>query len=147
MNLIDILFEQLSHHINYLAVVAAALANFAFGAIWYSPLVVAKKWAAIVFKDRAFGEIGKEVNMGMIFGITFVLGVVQSLGLALLLANNEPSFFYGAAAGASVATLFVVMNTWKNSLYEQRPFRYVLINGVHDVVVFMLMGGIVGVWK
>lgn len=147
MNFLDILIDHLSNHVNYMAVIVAALANFAFGALWYSPLLVANKWAKIIFKDQDFAEATKGSNMAMIFGMAFLLGVVQALGLSFILANNTSSFLYGAITGLAVAVLFVLMNTWKNSLFERRPFAYVMINGTHDMIVFMLMGGIVGVWR
>lgn len=147
MNYLDILIDHLSNHVNYMAVLVAALANFAFGALWYSPLIASKKWAEIVFKNQSFEEATKGSNMALIFGGALLLGVVQALGLSFILSNNAPSFFYGAATGLAVAVLFVLMNTWKNSLFERRPFTYVLLNGTHDMIVFILMGGIVGAWR
>ena len=147
MNFLDILIDHLSNHVNYMAVLVAALANFAFGALWYSPIMVAKKWAELVFKGQNFEEATKGANMAVIFGTALILGVVQALGLSFILANNAPSFLYGALAGLAVALLFVVMNTWKNALFERRSFTYVIINGTHDIIVFILMGGIIGVWK
>src|SRR6186713_1887824 len=59
--------------VNYLAVIAAAVATFLLGGLWYSPALFGKVW------QREAGvseEQMKNANMAMIFGLTFVLSLI-----------------------------------------------------------------------
>ena len=131
------------NEVNYLAVLLAALANFVIGALWYSPLLFSKKWAEVVFKNQSFEEAVKGSNMAFIFTMAFLAGFIQAFALAMFLHSGASAMIGGIFAGI-IALFFLAVNLYKNSLFERRPFTYVLINGGHDIVVFVVMGMILG---
>lgn len=134
--------------INWLAVIAATLVGFAIGFVWYGPLF-GKKWMALVGMTEEDAQNG---NMPKIFGVTFVLQFIMAFCLAMFFYGDPSSAdmitagsgaFYGFLTGFGwVATAIGV-----NALYEQKPWSYMFINGGFWIVVFTLMGLIIGAWK
>jgi hypothetical protein len=64
---------------NIWAVLTAAVSGFVLGGLWYSPLLFAKAW------QREAGisdEQLKSANMGLVFGLAFVLCLVASFVFA-----------------------------------------------------------------
>lgn len=127
--------------INWLAVLAASLVGFVVGAIWYGP-VFGKTWMGLVGLKE---EDAARVNMAKVYGICFVLQLIMSVNLAMFLGtgvNAGMGALYGFAAGFGwVALAFAI-----NALFEQKPLKYMLINGGYWSVVFTLMGLILGAW-
>ncbi|MEO6013150.1 MAG: DUF1761 domain-containing protein [Devosia sp.] len=130
--------------VNWLAVIVAAVAMFGLGAVWYSPLLFVKPWAraAGLSRDGSPGANFIYVMLG-----SFVLTLVMAANLAFFLAG--PGTTLGFALGASVAAGlgWATLSLWIISLFEQRPFAYVLINGGYLTVGFALMGLILGLWR
>ena len=131
-------------HVNWLAVIAAAIVMFALGAVWYSPFLFVRQWA------KAAG-INREGSPGP----GFPLIMVGAFALTLLMAANLAFFIigqnlplWGAVGSAFAAGLgWATFSLWIISLFEQRPFAYVLINGGYLTVGFTLMGLIIGLWR
>lgn len=127
--------------INWLAVLAASLVGFVVGAIWYGP-VFGKTWMGLVGLTEA--DAGK-VSMPKIYGICFVLQLIMAFNLAMFIGGQATVMtgtLYGFLAGFGwVALAFAV-----NALFEQKPVKYMLINGGYWSVVFTLMGLILGAW-
>ncbi|MEQ9266183.1 MAG: DUF1761 domain-containing protein [Balneolaceae bacterium] len=128
--------------INYLAVVVAALVGFVVGFPWYGP-VFGKAWMG---ETGMTDEKAKEGNMGKIFGITFVLQLIMSYSLAMFLGNEatlQTGAFYGFLTGAT----WILPTMIINNLFEQRSIKLSFIQGGYWVVVFTIMGLILGAWK
>ncbi|MEQ1900068.1 MAG: DUF1761 domain-containing protein [Devosia sp.] len=128
--------------INWLAVIAAALSMFVLGAVWYSPILFLERWT------KAAGltiEVNNRRNFPMILGISFVLTLIMAANLALFVYGLDlgTTIAYAVAAGLGWAAL----SLWVISLFESRPFAYVLINGGYLTVGFALMGLILGLWR
>ena len=130
--------------INWLAVIVAAIAMFGLGAVWYSPVLFVKQWAkaARINRDGPPGPNFIWIMLG-----AFVLTLVMAANLAFFLAG--PSTTLGFAVGAAIAAGlgWATLSLWIISLFEQRPFTYVLINGGYLTVGFALMGLILGLWR
>ncbi len=129
--------------LNWLAVVAAALAMFVLGAIWYSPALFARQWAKAAGLEINLAERG---NFPLILAGSFVLTLIMAANLAFFVAGVPDLgavIFYAVAAGLGWATL----GLWIISLFERRPPAYILINGGYLTVGFVLMGLILGMWR
>lgn len=128
--------------INYMAVVAAAVASFVLGGIWYSPLLFARAW------QREAGvteEQLKNANMGVIFGATFVLCLVASFVFGMFL-GPRPSLPLGLGAGASAGLCWVASSFGINYLFERKSLKLFLINGGYHTLQFTLIGLIFALW-
>ena len=134
--------------VNWLAVIVAAIAMFGLGAVWYSPVLFVKQWAKAAginrdaMRERSVGRSFVWIMLG-----AFVLTLIMAANLAFFLAG--PSTTLGFAAGAAIAAGlgWATLSFWIISLFEQRPFAYVLINGGYLTVGFALMGLILGLWR
>jgi hypothetical protein len=133
--------------INYWAVIVAALSSFALGALWYSPLLFAKTWQ----KELGFtDEYLKSGNMPKIFGLSLVVAIIMSYGIALFV-NNHPGevmdWKTGLHIGALLGVLFVATSMAMNYLYQRKSFTLWAIDAGYQVVFMAMMGAIIGAWQ
>jgi hypothetical protein len=130
--------------INWAAVVVAAVSSFAVGGIWYNPKVLGTAW----MKDSKLTE--DEIKNGAsplkIFGFAFIFSLIASANLAAFLAEPNVTTSWGATAGflAGIWTFGAIAT---HSLFEQKNWRYVFINGLYSVVQLVVIGAILGAWR
>ena len=90
-------------------------------------------------------ERAKQANMGKIYGTTLVLNLLIATSLAMFIgpaADLQNGLFAGFMAGFTyVAAAFGI-----SYLFEFRSFRLWAINAGFQVVVFTVMGAILGIW-
>lgn len=128
--------------INWLAVIAATLVGFAVGFIWYGPLF-GEKWMQATGLTESKIQNG---NIVKVFGFTLVFQFIMAYCLAMFFGNQvnlQEGAFYGFLAGFG----WVAMAIGVNGLYEQKSWIYIFINGGFWIVVYTLMGLILGAWK
>ena len=126
--------------INWLAVVAATIACFAVGAVWYSPLLFVKAW------QRETGVTGvgaQNSNVALTMGGAFFLTFLMTLVFALFLGPH-PGIEFGAAAGFAAGLFWVAASVGVNHLFEGRSLKLFLINGGYNVAMFTVMGAVLG---
>lgn len=139
--------------INWLAVIVAAISAFVIGGIWYSPGLFGKAW----MKENNFTEeTVKRGNKGKIFGWTFIFSLLMSFNLAMFLADPPETCPAGCVIRTDIgwgATAGFLAGIWTfsaiaiHSLFEQKTWRLILINGFYSVVALTLMGAILGLWR
>ncbi|WP_309604756.1 DUF1761 domain-containing protein [Phenylobacterium sp.] len=128
-------------HVNWLAVLAAAVSSFVLGGIWYSALF-AKAWqAAAGLSDEQIAGGDKR----LIFGGGFVLSLIASAVFALFLGPN-PALMLGFGAGFAAGLCWVTTSFGINYLFERRSLKLFLINGGYHTLQFTLIGVILGLW-
>jgi len=130
-------------HLNPLAIAAAAALAFLIGAVWYSPLLFARRWQKLAgLSDEQL----KGGGMARIFGLTFVCELVMAANLAAFL-GGKATVGFGLAAGAATGIGWVAMCFAVNDLFERRPLALWLINAGYHAVSLTLMGGLLAWWK
>jgi hypothetical protein len=133
---------------NLLAVLAAALAGFVIGGLWYSPLLLGKLWME---EAGLTEEQVRNGNRARIFGISFIALLVMSYCLEMFIGPtagagdgfytpSQQGAFYGFLTGFGWLFFAVVVV----GLFEQRSRNYILINGGYWIVAMTAMGGILG---
>jgi hypothetical protein len=134
-------------NINFLALAVAAIASFALGAIWYSPVLFARPWQnALGFTD----EYLKKGNMAVIFGSSFVLIFLMNTGLAVILqghAGNDVSALSGALYGFLIGVFFVATSIGINMLYQRKSVLLWAIDAGYQVAYLTVSGAILGAWR
>jgi hypothetical protein len=128
--------------VNYLAVIAAAIATFALGGLWYSPALFGKAW------QREAGvteEKMKTANMALIFGLTFVLSLIAAWVFALFLGPRPPMAL-GLGAGFSAGLCWVAASLGINYLFERKSLKLWLINGGYHTLQFTIIGLTLALW-
>ena len=130
------------HTLNLWAVLAAAVAAFLLGGLWYAPFLFGKAWQ----RANGFSDPPPATNKAKDFTICFILTLVMSLNLAMFL-NAPTTTAFGAAAGFAAGFGWVAMGIAIISLFERRPWSYVFINGGFLTIALTVMGAILGAWR
>lgn len=133
-------FSTVIQNLNWLAVIVAALSTFLIGGLWYS--VFEKEWIA---SNNFSKDSLKKRNMPLVFGLSFFLSFIMALNLAMFIGQEDVVF--GTFAGFMTGFGWVALAIGIISLFENRPLKYVLINGGYMIVAFTIMGAILGIWK
>lgn len=132
-------------HFNHLAILVSALILWLLGAIWYSPILFAKPWAATV------GIVpGKSKKSSMLTGMisSFILDLVLSLILAhVVLWSGANTFGSGSFIGAIVWMGFFAAPNLPQGIYEGRPFKLFAINTGYWLVGLLITGGLLAIWQ
>ena len=131
-------------HINHLAVFVCAIANLAVGALWYSPALFYRAWQK---ENKLSDEDIKKSNPAKTYGLGFVLALVISYNLAFFLGDDKTDWVWGTTAGFLAGFGWAAMVFTIIALFEQRSWRYILINGGYIIVYFTLIGFILGIWR
>ena len=127
---------------NVLAVLAAAVATFVLGVLWYSPALFGKAW------QREAGVTDEQMrtsNKARVFGLAFILSLVAAFVFALFLGPRPPVSL-GLGAGFSAGLCWVAASFGINYLFEQRSFKLWLINAGYHTLQFTIIGLILGLW-
>ena len=132
---------QLSE-INWLSVIVASIVAFGIGGVWYSPLMFSKIWQKeLKLSDEAI----KDANMGLIFGLTFILNIIGAAVLDIFI-GSESTFFSGLFVGLLVSLAWSTTALGINYLFARKSFKLFLIDAGYFVTFFIIMGAILGAW-
>jgi len=127
--------------VNWLAVVASAVATFFIGGLWYSRALFYKPWARL----NGYTETTTPKAGALVFALSFLAQLIAAANLAFFVAGESFGFIVSAAAAVGVG--WVAMAFAVTSLFEQRPFGLWAINAGYHVVSFIVMGLILGAWR
>lgn len=130
--------------INLWALLAAVVASFVVGAIWYSPLLFMRPWLAMAGVEKLRFDAGLPKAL--------IGDLIGSLLMAFVLVH---AIVYAGASDLGTG-LFVTFWNWLGFValvllgsvtYEHRPWRYYAINVGYRFVAMMAMGAILTVWR
>lgn len=136
--------------INYWAVLVCAALSMALGFVWYGP-IFGKKWMEIVKATEADEARRAEMMRGVwkLYIVQFLLTLFQAYVLAYYIAGWQ------AASGVENAlwiwAAFIMPTVagsamWNNDSAKISWARF-LIQGGYQLILFILFGLILGMWK
>lgn len=125
----------------FLNVIAAALAAFAFGAVWY--MSMSKPWIAAA--EVPLDANGKPQGNGS--AMPFVIGLVAMVIVAgmmrhLLASSGVTTIGGGAIAGFGVGAFLITPWVAMNYGFAMRKPALTVIDGVNSVVGCTIMGAV-----
>lgn len=132
-------------HFNHVAMLVSAVMQWLLGAIWYSPVLFAKPWMAMVGiqKDAANK---KTMIAGMI--LSFVGSLITSFILVHILAwAGASTAGRGAFVGFIAWAGFIAAPLVASYIYENRPFKLFAINTGYWLVCLIASGILLAVWR
>jgi uncharacterized protein YneF (UPF0154 family) len=129
--------------INWLAVLIAGLSSFIVGGLWYARPIFGNAWMA---DSKLTEEQIKSGSMAKTFGFTAFFSLLMATNLAMFLADAKTTAAWGAEAGF-LAGIWAFCAIAIHSLFEQKSWRHIFINGMYSVVSLTLMGFIIGAWR
>jgi uncharacterized membrane protein len=140
-------FDVLSD-LNWLAVLVAALAYFAIGALWYAPPVFGKMWMAA--GGMAMPEAGTRPSPA-IYLTPLVGSVLSAIALGMLAkATDSETLQQGIALGLVVAIGFAVSITFVTAQFESekpKPMVWAAITAGYHAVGILVAAIIVASWQ
>jgi len=128
--------------LNWLAVVVATLAWFAFSAVWYSVPPLSQAWASAAGVDtEADGP-----PLALLFVPTLIGYFVTTIVIALLVeGTGVETLADGVVLGVVLGIGFGVVGALVNQVYERKGSSYWLINGINAVIAFAIVAGILAI--
>jgi len=133
-------------HINILAVLVSAVATFAIGALWYSPLLFGKQW--IAFNEVTPDKVeAMRKGAARLYGISFLCYLVLAAVFAVLIRMvHLQSVLGGAKMGGMLWVGFVATLGLTANLYSGRSFKAYALDAGYQLVFMVVMGLILAIW-
>jgi hypothetical protein len=135
--------------INYWAVLLATLSTMVVGSIWYTPKVFGSRWAKLANVDMNAEKTALQAWMPII------ATVLVSFVTAWVLAGSTTIAWHFYGGGYFVAALGTAVILWAgmtaarfitHDAFEGRPSSLTVLNIAHELVTFVVMAIIIGVW-
>ena len=132
-------------HFNHWAILVSAVIQWLLGAVWYSPALFARPWAAMVGISKDSSK-SKTMVLGMI--ASFIGSLVTSLMLAhVVIWSGAPGPAAGALIGLILWLGFIAAPLAASYIYEGRPFKLFAINTGYWLVGLLISGALLAVWR
>lgn len=132
--------------INIWAILVGGIAAWAVGALWYSPVLFGKAWQ----KELGMSQEDIEgANMPLIFGTSLLLMMVMAFGLSPIIASHgdDMAWHHGMFHGLMVGLFFVATSIGINYLYQRRSMKLFLIDATYQILIVVVAGLILGLWR
>ena len=132
-------------HINFLAVLVSAVAAFAIGALWYSPMLFAKQWVnAHGFTEERVKEMQKGASKA--YSVSLVCQVFIALAMAVIAGYLHLALFVqGLKLGFLVWAGFALPLGLMSTMFTERKMMVFLIDSGYQLVYLLVMGVIIAV--
>ena len=132
--------------LNYIAILVAAVASFAFGSVFY--MALAKRWMAALGKTEE--EIKADGGMKpSVFALTAVAQVIMAWVLAGVIGHLGPGQVTpvnGLISGAFIWFGFVLTTQLINHGYQGQKKSLTVIDSAHWLGVLLVQGLVIGLF-
>ena len=129
-------------HINWLAVLAAGVAAFLLGGLWFSPALFARQWVAALGKTPE--EMGKP---GPSMALSFVMTLIMASALALIMERMRPMSMGGSVTfGVVVGAGIVATGMASDYAFTRWSRRLYFIQASYHIIMVVIMSVILGAW-
>lgn len=138
------------HHVNFLAILVAAIATMVWGFIWYSPLLFAKPWMREMGVDPSDKAKIDEMRKGATaaYSGSFVASLISAFTLAL--------FFHWFRVETQHFAFMVSFHVWlgfvatvqlTGALFSKQSMKLFAINTGYQLICYLTMGAILAAWR
>lgn len=128
--------------VNWLAVVLATVASFAFGAGWY--MAFSKQWLAAIGKTRE--QINGADYTPYIWSAALLFVMAYFIALLTPALLGEITIANGLIVGAHMWLGFVITSMIINHRYEGAPWSRTIIDGGYLLAVLLIDGLVIGLF-
>jgi hypothetical protein len=134
-------------HINYLAVVVAAVVAFVLGGLWYSPILFAKPWVkAHGYSEERVKEM--QASAGKAYTVSFLCQLLIALALAVLIGYLHMELcVQGLKLAALVWGGFAFPLGLMANMFSDKKITVFYIDTGYQLVYLLVMGSILTVWR
>lgn len=130
---------------NIWAVLVAALIEVVIGAVWFNaPFAFNRQWLAGIGKTAE--QVAEDASPLSIVA-AIVGALVTAAVMALFINWMGVVGVRGALIGFLIAVGFSANSAFIKDRFEGRSIGLTAINSLHDIVIFTLMGLVIGLWQ
>jgi hypothetical protein len=130
--------------LNWLAVLVATIAWFAFSAIWYSVPPLSKAWQ----KASKVDMTTEGPPLALLFLPTLIGYFVTTVVIGLIIeAIGTTEVGDAVALGVVLGIGFGAVGALVSQVYEQKGSTYWLINGINAIIAYVIVAVILTVWQ
>ena len=131
--------------INIWAILVCIVINMGIGALWYSPILFGNVWLKLTGKkpeDISKSDANKSMSLSIIpavlsiFSLAFILGFV-----------NSTTVLDALIIGSIISIGFIGMNALNLQIFEDRPFKLIILNVGYPFVSLNIAAIILTFWK
>lgn len=128
--------------INIWAVLVAALAKFAVGALWYSPYLFGKVWMreAKLTPEQCADPLKPII-------LSAILALIVAFTMAVVIELTGVGLFEALALAVVIAIGLVCALFAPAFAFEGRSFRLYMIYACQYLVELVVMAAIIGAWR
>ncbi len=133
--------------VNYPAVLLSGVLIFMLGGLWYSPVLFARRWVALI--GRSEEELKASAgSMPLNYFAVFMCGLITAWVLAQVIAHFSPA---GAVEGALIALMcwvgFAGVTSYGTAVFSSKPKELWLIDSGFNLVSFVVAGVVLTLWR
>jgi len=133
--------------VNALAVLVAAVIQFAIGSLWYSNILFGNAWMRYLGIDKKKLNSAQKKSMTGSYILVFVGALVLNFVLAYIVKYMTASTFeQGMVAGLMVWIGFILTSMLGMTLWEGKSYKLYLINVFYYLVSLLITGGLLASW-
>ena len=134
-------------HINYLAVVVAAVVAFVLGGLWYSPILFAKPWVkAHGYTEERVKEM--QASAPKAYAVSFFCQLLIALALAVLIGYlHMERCVQGLKLAGLVWAGFAFPLGLMANMFSDKKITVFYIDTGYQLVYLLVMGSILTVWR
>ena len=127
------------YDVNWLAVLIAAIANMAIGALWFSPMLFGKSWMQLSGMTSAKIKVAKK-GMMQKYSVAFIGSLLMAYVLAVIFELTSTITLATASKMAVLVWLgFIVPVMLGVVLWEGKPVTLYLMNVLYYLVAVLVM--------
>jgi Protein of unknown function (DUF1761) len=133
-------------HVHWLAVIVSGIVIFLLGGLWYSPLLFARRWVALMNKTEE--ELKAAAPGAGPYIVVFATALLTAFILAIIINHFPPqTASRGAMVGALCWLGFAAPSSFGTATFSGTPKALWVINSGYNLVSFVLAGVILAVWR
>ncbi len=133
-------------YMNYLVVLAAAVASMVVGFLWYSPLLFGNPWMKLMGYTQKSMQKAKK-RMGMMYGLSFVATLLTGYVFTLFVKTIPTlTLLEGVYLACMVWLGFVAPVQSTEVLFGGKSWKLFSINTGYQLASLVVMGIILSLW-
>jgi len=135
--------------INFWPILVASIVAFALGALWYSSILFGDEWMSLMkITDKDVAAAKAKGGMWKLYVVQIVFTIVSYCVLGFLVTNMASvSASDGAFLGFLVWLGFTVPAAVERLIWEKKPLKLILIQGVLALLNLVIGGAVIGAWR
>jgi len=134
--------------VNFWPILVAAIVAFAIGALWYSPILFGREWMILTKVTSADIAAAKARGMWKSYIAQLIVSLVMFCVLSFLIVATDTMTGSDGAFLAFIVWLgFVATESVGRFLWENKPFKLILISSIGSLITLVIGGAIIGAWR